>query len=126
MVLGKTHLTPPSFPCACSIIEPGATRTIGWHVESLKQRYQVDIRAVVARHNSKPSIRIESNACVGRYQGEDYFLGSVQIGLQSAVRQVLTIKREDQGWRCSAEIANVSEFLGIRAQIARVLKHSLR
>jgi hypothetical protein len=84
-----------------------------------EQRYQLDIRAVVARLNSKPSIRIERNAFVGRYHGEDYFLGSIRIGLQSAVRQVLTIKREDQGWRSSAEIANVSEFLRIRAQIGR-------
>jgi hypothetical protein len=92
-----------------------------------EQRYQLDIRTVMARLNSKPSIRIESNAFVGRYQGEDYFLGSLQIGLRSAVRQVLSIKQEDQGWRSSGEIANVSEFLHIRAQIgARVLKHSLR
>ena len=89
---------------------------------SFEQRFQLDIRAVVARLNSKPSIRIESNAFVGRYQGEDYFVGSVQIGLRSAVRQVLTIKREDPGWRCSAEIASVSEFLRMRAQIgARAL-----
>ena len=43
-----------------------------------EQRYQLDIRAVVARLNSKPSIRIKSNAFVGRYQGEDYFLGNAE------------------------------------------------
>ena len=92
-----------------------------------EQRYQLDIRAVVARLNSKPSIRIENNVFVGRYQGENYSLGSVQIGLRSAIRRVLTIKREDQAWRSSGEIANVSEFLRIRARIgARVLNGSLR
>ena len=84
-----------------------------------ERRHGIDIRAVVARLNSRPSIRIESGSFVGRYLNEDYVLGPIQIGIRSAVHRMLDIKRDDPDWRSASERIpepDVAEFLRIRAR----------
>lgn len=86
---------------------------------AFERRHSLDIRSVVARLNAKPSIRIELGSFVGRYGDEHYVLGPVQIGMRSAVRQILTIKREDRAWRYSGGNAepDIQEFLRIRHRL---------
>jgi hypothetical protein len=76
----------------------------------------VDLRLVVARLNAKPSIRIDSGSFVARYDGEEYLLCSVQIGLQAAIRQAMILKREDRKWRIRADATEpaIHNFLQIR------------
>jgi hypothetical protein len=85
-----------------------------------ERRHNIDIRAVVARLNSRPSIHIESGSFVGRYLDEDYVLGPVQIGIRSAVHRMLSIKREDRDLCSSAEGAtepDIAQFLRIRERL---------
>ncbi len=70
---------------------------LGPHV--FERRHGIDIGAVMARLNSRPSIYIESGSFVGRYLDEDYLLGPVRIGIRSAVRQMVGIKLDAQDWR---------------------------
>ena len=62
---------------------------------AFERHHRLNIRAVVERLNTKPSIRTESGMFIGCYLDERYLLGSVQIGICSAVAQVLKIKRAD-------------------------------
>jgi len=85
-----------------------------------ERRHAIDIRAVVARLNSRPSIHIESGSFVGRYLDEDYVLGPVGIGIGSAVHRMLDIKRDDHDWRPASEgipEPDVAEFLRIRHRL---------
>ena len=85
-----------------------------------ERRHGIDIRAVVARLNSRPSIHIESGSFVGRYLDEDYVLGPVRIGIQSAVHRMLGIKREDRDLCSSAEGAtepDIAQFLRTRERL---------
>ena len=86
---------------------------------AFEQYHQLDIRTVVERLHAKPSIRIELGSFVGRYQDEDYVLGSVKMGIQSAVHRILFIKRQDQSWRSSGASSepDIHEFLRVRARI---------
>jgi hypothetical protein len=63
---------------------------------AFERRHGLDLRTIVARLNEKPSVRIELGMFVGKYRGEDFVLGPVQMGIQSAIRQVLSTKREDR------------------------------
>lgn len=86
---------------------------------AFERHYYLDLRLVVALLNSRPSIRIESGAFVGRYADEDYVLGPVEIGLPSAVRRILSIKR-DVGIALSREQTkepSIQDFLRIRERL---------
>src|SRR5580698_1814491 len=63
---------------------------------AFEQQHGLDLRAIVACLNEKPSIRIEGGSFVGEYRDEEFLLGPLQIGLRSAVRIMLSIKREDR------------------------------
>lgn len=85
-----------------------------------ERRHGIDIRAVVARLNSRPSIYIESGSFVGRYLEEDYVLGPIGIGIESAIHQMLGIKREDRDWRSSAVGSlepDIARFLRTRERL---------
>lgn len=85
-----------------------------------ERRHAIDIRAVVARLNSRRSIHIESGSFVGRYLNEDYVLGPVQIGIRSAVHRMLDTKRDDRDWRSASEgipEPDVAEFLRTRDRL---------
>jgi hypothetical protein len=85
-----------------------------------ERRHGIDISAVVARLNSRPSIHIESGSFVGRYLDEDYVLGPVRIGIRSAVRQMVGIKLEDRDWRSVAAGAlepDIAQFLRTRERL---------
>ena len=85
-----------------------------------ERRHGIDIRAVVARLNSRPSIHIESGSFVGRYLDQDYVLGPVRIGIQSAVHRMLDIKRGDRDLCSSAEGSvepDIAQFLRIRERL---------
>jgi hypothetical protein len=78
-------------------------------------RHGLDLRAIVARLNEKPSVRIEGGSFVGTYRNEEVFLRPLQIGLCSAVRIILRIKREDRV-PGSPGIA-IRDFLRIRERL---------
>ena len=85
---------------------------------AFERHHQVDIAVIVRHLNTKPAIQIELGSFVTRYMGEVYVLGPVQIGLHSAVRQVLTIKRNDRTWRSegTSEPA-IQEFIRTRERL---------
>jgi len=58
--------------------------------------HQLNVRAIVARLNSKPSIRVESGIFVGLVGGQYYELGSTRAGLARAIRRIRAIQREVQ------------------------------
>jgi hypothetical protein len=79
----------------------------------------LDLRAIVRRLNEKPSIWIEEGSFVGKYRDEEFLLGPLQIGLRSAVRIILSIKREDRAsgnWAESPGIA-IRDFTRIRENL---------
>ena len=86
---------------------------------AFERHHRVNIRAVVERLNTKPSIRIESGMFVGCYLDECYLLGSVQIGIRSAIAPILKIKRADQSWRCLEDAAGPAfrDFLRVGQRI---------
>jgi hypothetical protein len=86
---------------------------------AFERHHRLDIRTVVERLNAKPRIRIESDSFIGRYADEDYMLGPVANGLCSAVRQILSVKREDQSRRVSEKTAEPAfqEFFRIREHL---------
>ena len=65
---------------------------------AFEQQHGLNIRAVVARLNLKPTLRLEGGLFIGRYLDEDYVLGPVCIGVFSAVQQIVNIKRDDRDW----------------------------
>ncbi|MGA3028350.1 MAG: hypothetical protein ABSF98_26680 [Bryobacteraceae bacterium] len=54
----------------------------------------LDIPALVARLSAKPCIRVESGLFIGLLRGEEYLLGTTQIGIARAVRKMTDIRRE--------------------------------
>jgi hypothetical protein len=56
--------------------------------------HALDIPALVARLSAKPFIRVESGAFAGSLFGEEYLLGTTQIGIACAVRKMTEIRRE--------------------------------
>jgi hypothetical protein len=84
-----------------------------------ERHHQLDIRAVVARLNAKAFIRIESGSFAAYYLGEAYVLGPVSIGVRSAVRQALDLKRQDRSWRSLEKTVepDVGSFLRIRERL---------
>jgi hypothetical protein len=75
----------------------------------------IDIRAVVVRLTTKPSIRIEGDVFIGHYLDEEYVLGLVQAVLSAAVRKILLVKREDRTWRSVESLQpDFQEFFTIR------------
>jgi hypothetical protein len=56
--------------------------------------HQLNIQAIVARLSSKPSIRVESGAFVGRFNDQEYHLGSAAAGLARAIRRMSELRRE--------------------------------
>ncbi len=58
--------------------------------------HSLDIPAIVRRLNARPSIRIEGGQFVGHFENESYALGHVGAGLESAVRKVIRLRREDR------------------------------
>lgn len=90
---------------------------------AFERHHQLNIRAVVECLNAKPSIRIEASSFVGRCGEEEYVLGAVQIGLRSAVRQILNIKREGRAWRSSGAIeeSDIRGFFSLRERLQKRL-----
>ncbi len=86
---------------------------------AFERHHQLDIRAIVSHLNAKPSIRIEHGSFVARCLAEHYVLGPVHMGVRSAVRQALIIKRNDRAWRFLESTAepNMREFFRIRERL---------
>ena len=86
---------------------------------AFERHHRLDLRAVVARLNAKAFIRIEFGSFVADYLGDPYVLGPVSIGVHSAVRQALAIKRQDRSWQSLEKTAepDVGSFLRIRARL---------
>jgi hypothetical protein len=86
---------------------------------AFERRHGLNIPAIVARLNERPSIRIELGSFVGRYRNEDFVLGPIQIGIRSAVAKVLGLKREDRDWRPAEDSVepDVAGFLRIRQHV---------
>jgi hypothetical protein len=58
--------------------------------------HQVNIRAIAARLSSKPFIRVQSGAFVGRVGDQEYELGTAEAGVARAIRRMSEIRREIQ------------------------------
>jgi hypothetical protein len=86
---------------------------------AFERQHGLNLRAIVARLNEKPSIRIERGSFVGRYRGEEFLLGLLQIGLRSAIRIILSIKREDRASGIVVESPGVAirDFMHIRERL---------
>ena len=84
-----------------------------------ERHHQLDTQAVVAHLNAKAFIRIESGSFVAKYLGDQYVLGPVSIGVRSAVRQAVDIKRQDRSWQSLEKTAepDVGSFLRIRERL---------
>jgi hypothetical protein len=86
---------------------------------AFERQHGLDLHAIVARLNEKPSIRIEGGSFVGRYRNEEFSLGPLQIGLRSAVRIILSIKREDRAPGTGTESPGIAirDFMRIRERL---------
>lgn len=58
--------------------------------------HDLDIAALVRRLNLKPQIRIQAGLFVGLLEGEEYVLGEVRSGIESAVSRIMRLCREDR------------------------------
>ena len=58
--------------------------------------HKLNIPAIVARLSTRPIIRVEFGAFVGRFGDQEYELGSTQAGLARAVRRMSELRREIQ------------------------------
>ena len=58
--------------------------------------HQLNILAIVARLSAKPWIRVESGSFVGRFQDQEYALGSTEAGLVRAIRRMSELRRAIQ------------------------------
>ncbi len=96
---------------------PGLVRKLG--ARAFERHYRLDLRAVVAQLNAKAFIRIEFGSFVADYLGDQYVLGPVSIGVRSAVRQALDIKRHDRSWQSLEKTGepDVGSFLRIRERL---------
>ena len=59
--------------------------------------HHLDIPAIVAGLSTKPFIRVESGAFVGRFRDEEYELGSTAAGIARAIRRMSALRRAIQG-----------------------------
>jgi hypothetical protein len=75
---------------------------------AFEQQHGLNIHAVVARLNLKPTLRIEAGLFIGRYLNEDYVLGVIGIGVRSAVQQIVNIKRDNRDWLSLRGVAEAS------------------
>ena len=60
------------------------------------ERHNLDIPAIVRRLNTRPSIHVESGLYVAYFAGQNYVVGSIESGIQPAVRKTLQLRREDR------------------------------
>lgn len=58
------------------------------------EAHRLDIPALVRRLSAKPVIRIAAGEFVGRVNGEDYALGTIQQGIARAVRRMTELQKE--------------------------------
>jgi hypothetical protein len=58
--------------------------------------HQLNILAIVARLSAKPRIRVESGGFIGQLGGEEYELGSTEVGVARAIRRMSELRREIQ------------------------------
>ena len=58
--------------------------------------HQLNILAIVARLSAKPLIRVEAGSFVGRFQDQEYALGSTEAGLVRAIRRMSELRRAIQ------------------------------
>lgn len=58
--------------------------------------HRLNISAIVAELNAKPSIRVISGTFVGSFHDERYLLGSIESGLSRAVRKMIELRRTIQ------------------------------
>jgi hypothetical protein len=56
--------------------------------------YSLDIPAIVGRLNLKPFIRIETGMFIGSLEDQQYFLGTTEEGIASAVRKMTRLCEE--------------------------------
>jgi hypothetical protein len=86
---------------------------------AFERQHGLDLRAIVAHLNEKPSIRIEGGSFVGRYRNVEFLLGPLQMGLRSAVGMILSIKREDRVPGIGTESPGIAirDFLHIRERL---------
>ena len=88
---------------------------------AFEMQHGLDLRAVVARLNAKPTIRVEGGSFVGRYRDEEFLLGPLQIGLRSAVRAILGIKREDRAFGFGPDNPGIviQDFFRVRERLQK-------
>ena len=55
--------------------------------------HRLSIREIVARLSTKSRIRVESGSFVGRFEDEEYRLGSIRSGLAQAIRRMSEFRR---------------------------------
>jgi hypothetical protein len=86
---------------------------------AFERHHGLDLRAVEAHLNTKACIRIEFGSFVAHYLGDQYVLGPASIGVRSAVRQALNLKRQDRSWLSLEAITepDVGSFLRIRERL---------
>ena len=58
--------------------------------------HHLNIPAIVAGLSAKPFIRVESGAFVGRFDDQEYKLGSTEAGLARAIRRMSELRQEIQ------------------------------
>jgi hypothetical protein len=58
--------------------------------------HHLNISAIVARLSAKPWIRVESGTFVGRFEGQEYALGTTAAGLAPAIRRMRELRRAIQ------------------------------
>jgi hypothetical protein len=63
------------------------------------ESHNLDIPAIVSRLNQKPFIRIETGMFIGSLEDQQYFLGTTEDGIASAVRRMTRLCEEDRGCR---------------------------
>lgn len=56
--------------------------------------HNLDLRSIVARLNTKPSVRIEGADFVTHLEGERYVLGKISQGLPAAIQRMRELGRE--------------------------------
>lgn len=82
---------------------------------AFERHHRIDLRAITAHLNRRPSIRIDDGCYVLCYQDDESVLGPVRIGLAVAVHKALLIKREDRAY-LSAEPA-IADFFQTRQRL---------
>jgi hypothetical protein len=86
---------------------------------AFERHHGLDLRAVEAHLNTKACIRIEFGSFVAHFLCDQYVLGPVSIGVRSAVRQALDLKRQDRSWLSLEAITepDVGSFLRVRERL---------